>query len=125
MQRRSAQARRSRIHDMPNMAMVRPTLPMPSLSAFRDAALRVLANDGTWPLGDDHSVMITTMKDLATLVDIMERGVRIDDAIADEATRLARVIQNRFLRDHKAGLRIDSRIDATILCNPDAYPSGA
>lgn len=103
------------------MAMVRPTLSLFSLSAFKDAALRVLADDGTWPLGDDHSIMLTTLRDLGALVDIMERGVRIDDAIAREATRLARVIQNRFLRDHKAGLRIGDQIDAAILCNPDAH----
>ena len=85
-----------------------PVLDLRALaSAVRVGSLALaVTSDGTqtWLVGDDRSAYAAIVADLATLVDVVERGLRDDDSIRVEASRLAHLLARRLRRDHAGGL---------------------
>jgi hypothetical protein len=100
----------------------RAVLPLDALRRLLDVSTRLLDDERAWLLGDDRSTVLAARADLAMLVRIMESGLRMDESIAADATRLARTLQNRFRRDQAAGL-CASESDVVPLANPDAQQS--
>ncbi len=106
---------------MSNVTTIVPTTLQPmTLSIVSDIASELLAGDA-WLLGDDASAIATVASDLAVLTGIMDAGVRDDDEIRTEATRLARILQRRAARDFAGGL-VDADHDAmNVVLHPDQW----
>lgn len=106
---------------MSNVTTIVPTTLQPiTLSIVSDIASDLLERDA-WLLGDDASTIATVASDLSILTGIIDAGIRDDEEIRTEATRLVRILQRRAARDFRVGL-IDSDRDAmNIVMDPDRW----
>lgn len=103
------------------LGTTRAALPLGALRHLLDVSTRLLEDESAWLLGDDRSTVLAARADLALLVRIMESGLRMDESIVADATRLARLLQSRFHKDQAAGLCVDTGADALASSSPDAH----
>lgn len=106
---------------MSNVVQIHSAALQPiTISIFSELIDDIIANDG-WLLGDDASTFATHAMDLALLARIMDEGIREDEAIRTEATRIVRILQRRAMRDAPAGLVLCDHANADVVLNPDGW----